>query len=298
MHPGKRLIGTVLIVGGAVAAIAAIAAAAPESPAARTIRKGLERAARRGRYVVHSAPGIVYRLSGGRPDPDVDDDVLADRIRSQLGPLERRLDVPRVHVMVDDHVAILHGSVGSEGDALRIEDAVAKVSGVRGVESHLHVGLGPGDTRPSQGATSQPSVARRVLLDAAHDAGAHEPERAVRAVLAGFMDRIPVNEAEHLRSHLPADVRALAERPRRRGERPARLKTVPQLVAAAIAHGGLEADAAERITRAVIAALRNLVPEEARDVSAVLPAELRELWESQPATVDAAPVPGATKDAP
>jgi uncharacterized protein (DUF2267 family) len=284
-----------LIAGGAVAAIAA---GAPESTAGRAIRKGLRRAARRGRYVVHSAPGIAYRLSGGRPDPDVDDDVLADRIRSQLGPLERRLDVPRVHVMVDDHVAILHGSVGSEADALRIEDAVANVSGVRGVESHLHVGLGPGDTRPSQGATTQPSVARRVLLDAAHDAGAHEPERAVRAVLAGFMDRLPVDEAEHLLSHLPADVRALAERPRRRGERPARLKTVPQLVAAAIAHGGLEADAAERITRSVIATLRNLVPEEARDVSAVLPAELRELWESQPTTVDAAPVPDAGKDAP
>lgn len=295
MQPGKRLIGMVLIVGGAVAAIAA---AAPESTAGRTIRKGLDRAARRGRYVVHSAPGIAYRLSGGRPDPNVGDDVLADRIRSQLGPLERRLDVPRVHVMVDDHVAILHGSVGSEADALRIEDAVANVSGVRGVESHLHVGLGPGDTRPSEGVATQPSVARRVLLDAAHDAGAHEPERAVRAVLAGFMDRLPADEAEHLLSHLPADVRALGERPRRRGERPARLKTVPQLVAAAVAHGGLEADAAERITRSVTVTLRYLVPEEARDISAVLPPELRELWESQTATVDASPVPDATNDGP
>jgi len=200
--------------------------------------------------------------------------------------------------MVEDHVAILHGSVGSEADALRIEDAVAKVSGVRGVESHLHVGLGRGDTRPSEGAAAQPSAARRALLDAARDAGAHDAERAVRAVLSGFMDRLPVDEARHVLSHLPADVRALGERPRRRGERPARLKTVPQLVAAAIAHGGLEADAAERITRSVIVALRHLVPEEARDISAVLPAELRELWESQPATVDAVPVPGAPEDAP
>src|SRR5260370_21397609 len=55
--------------------------------------------------------GVSYRLAGRRPDPGVSDGVLADRIRSTLGPIEHRLDVPRVHVLVADHVALLHADV-------------------------------------------------------------------------------------------------------------------------------------------------------------------------------------------
>jgi hypothetical protein len=44
--------------------------------------------------------GVSYRLRGRRPDPNVSDDILADRIRSSIGGLEARLDVPRVHVTV------------------------------------------------------------------------------------------------------------------------------------------------------------------------------------------------------
>ena len=50
--------------------------------------------------------------------------MLADRIRSSLGPLEKWLDVPHVHVTVARHVAILHGEVGTEADATAIERAV------------------------------------------------------------------------------------------------------------------------------------------------------------------------------
>jgi uncharacterized protein (DUF2267 family) len=120
-------------------------------------------------------------------------------------------------------------------------------------------------------------------LDAARDAGAGPNARAaVHAVLCGFADRIPDHEREQAFGHLPADVRALAGPPRRHGERPPRLKTLPQLVAAVTAEGGIEPQHAEEITRAVVATLRGLVHEEARDVAAVLPAELRELWETQP----------------
>ena len=111
-------------------------------------------------YAVASAPGILYRLAGRKPDPDVADDVLADRIRSSLGPLEKRLDVPRVHVMVEDHVALLHGDVPDVCDAAAIEHAVMRVSGVDGVESHLHAGLLVGDTRPSEGAAVPPRSTR------------------------------------------------------------------------------------------------------------------------------------------
>jgi osmotically-inducible protein OsmY len=96
------------------------------------------------------ARGLGYRLLRRHPDEHVDDRTLADRIRSTLGPLEKRLDIPHVHVMVTDHVATLHGDVGSESDVERIKAAVAKVAGVRQVDSKLHVGLIKGDSRPSE----------------------------------------------------------------------------------------------------------------------------------------------------
>jgi uncharacterized protein (DUF2267 family) len=233
------------------------------------------------KYAVGSAPGILYRLAGRRPDPDVSDDILADRIRSEIGRLEKRLDVPRVHIMVEDHVAIAHGDVPNEWAARAIEHAILAVSGVRGVESHLHPGLLAGETRPSQGMAvpRPPSKALAALTDAARDAGARsDPRAAVHAVLCGFAERIPEDERVQMLAHLPADVRELTGPARRQGEVPARLKTLPQLVAAVTAEGGIDAERAEQITCAVIAALHDLVPDEAGDVAAVLPAELRALW--------------------
>jgi hypothetical protein len=95
--------------------------------------------------------GVCYRVLGRQPDPDVDDATLADRIRSTIGPLEKKLDLPRIHVMVEDHVALLHGDVCWPHEAAALERAVRRVSGVRAVESHLHTGLLAGDVRPSEG---------------------------------------------------------------------------------------------------------------------------------------------------
>lgn len=264
---------------------AAVIVAPRDSAIGRTARRVARRLARDVRYLAGSAPGIVYRLSGRRPDPYAPDDVIADRIRSALGPLEKRLDVPRVLVMVDRNVAILHGDVATPADARAIENAVMRVSGVDGVESHLHVGLAVGDTRPSEGraAPQPPSPALDELLHAASSAGAQDSRYAVRAVLGAFFDRVPGDERVQVFAHLPADVRALAAAPRHYGERPPRLRSIPQLVAAATAEGGIEADRAEAITRAVVTTLRRLVADEAHDVAAVLPAELRELWEAAPA---------------
>lgn len=120
-----------------------------------------------------------------------------------------------------------------------------------------------------------------MLLSAARDAGAAADARAaIHAVLCAFTDRIPEAERVQVLAHLPADVRALTGPARRHGVRPPRLKTLPQLVAAVSAEGGILPQHAEDITRAIVAALRGLVPEEQRDVAVVLPAELRELWET------------------
>jgi osmotically-inducible protein OsmY len=137
-------------VGGAVA-VGGIVALRPGTHANKAAHRYVTDATRRLHYLAGRMQGVTYRLARRHPDPDVDDNVLADRIRSQLGGLEKRRDLPHVHVMVEKHVALLHGDVATQADADAIEEAVNNVSGVQGVRSHLHIGLIPGDTRPSQG---------------------------------------------------------------------------------------------------------------------------------------------------
>lgn len=140
----KGLTGGVMLAGGAV-----------------VVRRGttlnkvagrvLSDAGRRLRYLSGRLEGLSYTMEGRHPDPNVVDNVLADRIRSQLGGLEKRRDLPHIHVMVEDHVALLHGEVATKEDADAVERAVGAISGVKGIKSHLHVGLINGDTRPSEG---------------------------------------------------------------------------------------------------------------------------------------------------
>jgi len=295
----KRLVQAAGLTAGVVGLVAATV---PESALGRAARRLGTRLARDVQYAAASAPGIAYKLAGRQPDPYVADDVLADRIRSQIGPLEKRLDVPRIHVMVYERVALVHGEVPDEHTAHALEHAVMQVSGVVGVESHLHPGLVAGDTRPSEAAAVAPprSDALRALLSAARDAGAADARAAVHAVLCGFMDRLPADEGLQLLAHLPADARELAGPPRRHGDHGPKARTLPQLVAAitsgaiasegGIPGGGIDDAHAESITRAVITTLRVLVPEEADDVAAVLPDELRALWRAN-ASQDAAPSP-------
>ena len=272
---GKRVVGGVVMAGGAVVL-------RPGSRANKVVCHQIEAASKRLRYLGGQLQGVRYRLRGRHPTPDVIGNVLADRIRSELGGLEKSLDLPHVHVMVHDHVAMLHGEVGSQADADQIERAVEAVSGVAGVESYLHVGLGRGDTRPSAGRAVHPtSAALHRLVDAAVEAGIapDTAQTAVRAILATFADRLPVTERDKVAAHLPADVRTLFSPPRR-ARRPAQVRDVHELVAGIVAATGeVPADKAEQATTAVVRALRDLVPDEAREVGAVLPSELRALWQ-------------------
>jgi len=262
-----------------------LAAAALLKPrrTAKTLRDTARRLGHRARYAQGRISGVRYRVTGRTPDPAVPDDVLADRIRSSLGPLEKRIDTPRVHVLVEDHVAQLHGEVPSKADAVAIEHAVSTISGVQGVESYLHFGLEGGSTRPSEGRAQSvtiPSSALGRLLTTAQEAGvATGQERStVRAVLAAFADRIPADERAQLLSHLPADVRELATTPRRYGEPAPRLRRIDELVGSIASGAGTDTAHAAAITEGVLGCLRQLVPEETADVAAVLPQELRDLW--------------------
>jgi osmotically-inducible protein OsmY len=122
----------------------------------RTLRRAAELAIRKARYEAGRAKGVQYRLSGRHPSTEVDVRTLTDRVRSMLGPLEKRLDLPHIHVMAEDHAVLLHGEVASKSDADEIERAVRQTAGVERVESYLHVGLIRGDTRPSEGRNVRP----------------------------------------------------------------------------------------------------------------------------------------------
>lgn len=277
----RKVLGKTLTIGAGIGV--AVALLGRDTAPGKTVRRGVEILGRRARYAAGLLDGLGYRLAGRVPDPAVPDDVLADRIRSNLGTVEKRLDVPHVHVMVEDHVALLHGDVPSGADRSSIELTVLDTAGVRGIESYLHVGLLPGSTRPSEGraqAAEAPSRAMGELLAAARDAGAAEENAraAVRAVLATLSERIPEGERDQLLAHLPSDVRELAAVPRREGDAVTRLRTVAELVAAVAARDGMSPERAQAITESVLAHLRHLVPEEVTDVAAVLPEELRQLW--------------------
>ena len=277
-----RMRTIVASVGGAALGVVGLRAlVGPGTHGRAMLRRSGDRVARRARYLADRWHGVSYRARGRHPDPTVSGTVLADRIRSSLGPLEARMDLPRIHVMADDHIALLHGDVATAEQAHQLEAAVAAVSGVEGVESYLHVGLLPSDTRPSDGAHHRPpSPALRQLLGAATGAGLDEEHApaALRAVLSAFLERLPAGEREQVATHLPADVRQLAAGPRRVGAPARQPRTVADLVARVVAIDGVTPESAEPVIAAVLATLRTLVPEEAADIGAVLPHDLARFW--------------------
>ena len=231
------------------------------------------------RYEAGRLDGLRYRLRGGAPDPTATDAVLADRVRSMLGPTEQRLDVPHVLVSARGHDVLLHGDVGSAREAAEIVDRAQAVPGVGRVESHLHVGYGSGDTRPSDGRAHRPqSVAMRRLLAAAHGGGAPAgTERAtVRSVLCTFAGALPPGERRHVLGHLPADVRTLVTGDPVVVHAP--IRRLDDFAVAALPT--LAPDDRRSVVESVLGALRELVPEEDQDVSAVLAEELRHLWKT------------------
>lgn len=268
----------------AAAAAAAVGIAVVRSPHLRhQLRHAGHAAARQLRRCSGGWKGVRYRLAAQHPDRDVDDATLVDRVRSSIGPVLKRLDLPRVHVMSEDHVILLHGEVDNAENAATIEAAVRKVFGVAGIESYLHIGLLRADTRPSSGR-AEPSEQRRRLVAAARAAGV-EDDRAddvVRAVLSSFAEVVPAGERAHLLVHLSPDVRALATPPRRHGRR-GRVRTVGELMDA-VGEGieGITGETALGAARAVLRELSSMIPDERSDVAAVLPAELRKMWEAGP----------------
>lgn len=252
------------------------------SPVRAAVRRAAALLGREARYWA-GRPAAVQASRERRWLPaQVPDPVVADRVRAALLGLERRWDIRRIHVDAEDRVVILHGQVPSSRAARTVEAVALRVPGVAGVESYLHVGPIHEGARPSPGMRyPEPSEARRRLLQAAYAAGAPADLTLpiVRAVLGLIADRIPPEELDQLTVHLPRDVTALCQRPKRNGQHRRPVHGVTDLMADLTSvTDPLDAARARRVVEAVLGTLRDLVPEEAGDIAAVLPADLRSLW--------------------
>jgi uncharacterized protein (DUF2267 family) len=248
----------------------------------RTVTVRVHRAVRRARSRWNGRLAYFkYERTYSHPQLDVPPQVLADRVRSSLGPLERRLDLPHVHILVEGRTVLLHGDVASPADARAIEAHVAGVAGVRQVESHLHVGLLPSDARPSAGRAVHPLSPARRTLEKSAVAGGCDPGHttdAVSAVLTVFLHRLPPVERHHVESHLPADVRRLVRpQPYVAGKPPRTAEDLTWRVVLQSDH--IPPKAGGAIMRNVLRTLRRIVPEEVAGVADVLPDALREAWE-------------------
>jgi CBS domain-containing protein len=229
--------------------------------------------------------------------------LVADRVRSELGPMVKTLDQPRIHVMVVDGVAILHGDVADGAARAQIESRVCAVAGVCGVHSHLHVGLLASDTVPSTGRDHEPSALARELHAATRDCG-YWSEPAVRRVLSGvlgvFALRLTPSRRRVFVNHLPHDVRPLALPPRWIGDEVGQLRRehdFAQTVALVI---GTDVDHADRLVRRVLPVLRRHAPLDSNLIARGLPPELCAIWVGHPCAGSTSrypeprPVPAAT----
>lgn len=227
--------------------------------------------------VAVSAAVRVWRQERDKPASDdrAPDPVVADRVRSALGSVEKALDVPRVHVQVERGVALLHGDVPTEAAAQVLVERAAAVPGVRAVASHLHVGMLPSDTAPSSGHVERSAVARR-LIAAARGGGGGEvtAELAARRVVEVFASALPRHARTRVASHLPLDVApwALPERP------VPGLMTVDDLYDAVVADDLIPAAHAPWVVVGVLRALRASLPSDVGEIGRELPGALRHLW--------------------
>jgi uncharacterized protein (DUF2267 family) len=249
----------------------------------RTVR-GVDHAAKWVRHMHGQLEGLDYRLRGREPDTEAGDPVLTARVRSQLGPLLRRLDLPHLDVTVDDGVALLRGGVARGAQADEIIAAVRQVPGVRDVDARLHIGLTRGDTRPSAGYDHREASTQLRRLAATAEAAGVAPEQAAVA-LRVFLLRLPSGERDHVVGHLPTDVRQMVDRVVVRAD-VLHIRDVEGLVAIVADVADLADDQAQRVLEGVLRTLAELVPEEVADISAVLPAGLGQLWSTSTTATD------------
>ena len=210
-----------------------------------------------------------------------EDGILADRVRSQIGPLVKRLDQPHVHVMAADGDVCLHGEVASVDARVAIEQAAREVLGVTRVESHLRVGLGRGDSTPSSGRRAKSSPLLKQLQAVVRDGGfltVAQERYVLRALLGVFAARLPAPARRRFLQHLPRDVRALATPAYWIGSNGASIAAPHDLVQVAALAACIDHRVALGLLQRLLPLLRDHAPMDSDIISQSLPLQLREWW--------------------
>jgi CBS domain-containing membrane protein len=216
-----------------------------------------------------------------------DDGILADRVRSTIGPLLKRLDQPRVHIMATQGAVTLHGDVSDVQAKSVIESSVRRVPGVTGVTSHLQVGLQPGESTPSAGHRAERSPLLRALERVVRESGylsSAEARYILRGLLSVFTARLPEPQRHRFLQHLPGDVRRLATSAHWLTSDIRTVTTEHDLAQTAAVAMLTDRMHADQLLRRVLPVLREHAPTDADTIAAALPSELRSVWSGEAAS--------------
>ncbi len=111
----------------------------------RTAKRTERKAEQKAQWAQDRAHGLIYEATHSDQPPE-NDATLVAKVRSEVLGAE---DLQRYTINVDAHdgVVTLRGQVESSADIQRVGDATARVTGVREVESYLHL---PGQVPPNK----------------------------------------------------------------------------------------------------------------------------------------------------
>ena len=95
-------------------------------------------------YEIGRATGIAHNLGRRmgliKKEVDLSDDVVNQRVRTELGESSAAWQIPRLNIDTFDGVVTLRGHVNNEHQCRAIEDVVRKVRGVREIVNKLSFG--------------------------------------------------------------------------------------------------------------------------------------------------------------
>jgi hypothetical protein len=123
---------------------------------ARTINVGTDAIGTTGRDLTHRAAGTAARLRRGMRRHQVDDAVLVDRVRAQLGRVSSHPHA--IDVDATDGVVTLRGPI-LEAEVREVLRTIERVRGVRGVLNAFEVHSEPGNVPALQGESTLPTSA-------------------------------------------------------------------------------------------------------------------------------------------
>jgi uncharacterized protein (DUF2267 family) len=110
-------------------------------------------------------------------------------------------------------------------------------------------------------------------------ASEHDAEAVFRAVAWVFGRRVGRGEARHVAAHLPLGLREVWDEETRNAGSPQGFERT-EFIRSVAARLGVETTQAEILVATVFAWLKHLAPEEIADIATILPARLREVWET------------------